>query len=227
MQKRTLVIGVSVGLVLLLGVAVLWTGRSCAPSDPTATAPTASAAASPSAPAPSPAGSASRAQLSPELRAFHSWFESAMAAIAKKPAPTRKRAPHPVLGTIRCHTQKESPSFGLCTGTRIVHRGRTKSVYSAKWKQDDPSVWTAATTARHMPTLDCSLLAPGRAAEIGRFRDGDGTRLHCRLSPTRQALISQYASASTHRRTNLAYFSPSFPAYQPGFQRLLSPSPRR
>jgi len=227
MQKRNLAIGVSVGLVLLVGVAVLWTGRSCAPSNATAPAPTASVAATPSTPMASPPGSAPRAQLSPELAAFETWVERALAAIAQKPAPTPERAPHPVLGTVRCHTQQESPSFGLCTSTLIVHRGRAKSVYSAKWKRDDPSVWTAATTARHMPSLDCNLLAPGQAVEISRIRDAGDTRLHCRLSPTRQALVSQYASAPTHRRTNLVYFSPSFPKDQPGFQRLLSPAPPR
>jgi hypothetical protein len=226
MERRTLLIGSGIGLAAVLALVGFCAAIRPDPEE-SASAPTASVPASPSTPAPPPPGSAPSAQLSPELRAFDTWLERALAVIAKNPAPTREEAPHPVLGTIRCHTQKESPSYGLCTSTRIVRRGRTKSVYSAKWKRDDPSVWTAATTARHMPSLDCSLLAPGQAAEIRRLRDGSGTRLHCKLSPTRQALISQYASASAHRKTNLAYFSPSFPQHQPGFQRLLTPGPHR
>ncbi len=226
MQKRTLAIGASVGLVLLVGVAVLWTGRSCAPSEATATA-TAPSVTSASAPTPSAPGPAAGRPLSPELQAFDAWVEGALAAIAKKPGPTAGTTPHPVLGPVKCRAPLEPASVRLCTSTKIVQRGRTTSVYSAKWKQDDPSVWTVATTTRHAPSLDCNRLASGSGSTIGRFRDASGTRLHCRLSPSREALISQYSSAATHRKTNLVYFSPSFPAHQPGFQRLLSPGPHR
>ena len=216
--------GVSLAAVVL-GVAV-HAVRSPAPQQVTSASAAASAAAA-STTIPSAPDSGGRGQPSSELRAFDAWVESALPIIARKPSPTSKRAPHPVLGLITCHTQPQSPSFGLCTSTRIVQRGGSKSVYSAKWKQDDPSVWTVATTVRHLPSLDCKALAPGPDTTVGRFSDASGTRLHCRVSSTRQALISQYTSAPTHRSTNLVYFSPSFPQYQPGFARLLSPTPTR
>jgi len=200
------------------------------PSHPPSAATAASAAPSTtptSVPAPPATGSAAAKQLSPELQAFDAWVETALAAIVEKPGPTPRGTPHPVLGPVKCRAPLEPASVRLCTSTKIVQRGRTTSVYSAKWKQDDPSVWTVATTTRHAPSLDCNRLASGSGSTIGRFRDASGTRLHCRLSPSREALISQYSSAATHRKTNLVYFSPSFPAHQPGFQRLLSPGPHR